>query len=73
MTKQEIKEEYKMMRDPVIKSEQNSRENSYTRMMRGSLADVIANPQHYMIALKYDAYKNDAPVVIAGRDYIALK
>ncbi|MDD3693103.1 MAG: flagellar biosynthesis protein FlhB [Oscillospiraceae bacterium] len=79
MTKQEIKEEYKMMEgDPVIKSELKNRQRKIatTRMMqRIPHADVvIANPQHYAVALKYDAYKNDAPVVIAkGRDYIALK
>ncbi len=79
MTKQEIKEEFKMMEgDPAIKSELKNRQRkiaSARMIQRVPKADVvIANPQHYAVALKYNIHKNDAPVVIAkGRDYVALK
>lgn len=79
MSKQEIKEEYKMMEgDPVIRSEIKSRQRriAASRMMhKVPLADVvIANPRHYAVALKYDEQKNNAPVVVAkGCDRTALK
>ena len=35
---------------------------------------VITNPTHFAVAVKYDAQKNDAPVVVAkGQDYVAQK
>lgn len=79
MTKQEIKEEFKMMEgDPAIKSELKNRQRkiaSARMIQKVPKADVIiVNPQHYAVALKYDIHKNDAPVVIAkGRNYVALK
>ena len=79
MTKQEVKDEYKMMEgDPQIKSKIRSkqRQMSAMRMMsRVPEADVvITNPTHYAVALKYDEKKSRAPVVIAkGQDYIARK
>jgi flagellar biosynthetic protein FlhB len=79
MTKQEVKDEYKMMEgDPQIKGKirQKQRQMSAMRMMsRVPEADVvITNPTHYAVALKYDDKENPAPVVTAkGIDYLALK
>ena len=79
MTKQEVKDEYKMMEgDPAIKGKIRSkqRQMSAMRMMaRVPEADVvITNPTHYAVALKYDEKISGAPVVIAkGQDYVARK
>lgn len=79
MTKQEVKEEYKNTEgDPQIKGKQRQRmrEASQRRMMQDvPNADVvITNPTHYAVALKYDAEKAEAPVVLAkGTDYLALQ
>ena len=79
MTKQEVKDEYKMMEgDPQIKSKirAKQRQMSAMRMMaRVPEADVvITNPTHFAVALKYDEEVSSAPVVIAkGQDYIARK
>jgi len=79
MTKQEVKDEYKLMEgDPQIKGKirQKQRQMSAMRMMsRVPEADVvITNPTHYAIALKYDDKISNAPLVIAkGQDYIARK
>ena len=79
MTKQEVKDEYKMMEgDPQIKGKirAKQRQMSAMRMMsRVPEADVvITNPTHYAVALKYDEAISSAPVVIAkGQDYIARK
>ena len=79
MSKQEIKDEYKMMEgDPQIKGKikAKQRQMSMMRMMsRVPEADVvITNPTHYAVALKYDDQVSSAPVVIAkGQDYIARK
>ena len=79
MTKQEVKDEYKMMEgDPLIKNKirTKQRQMSAMRMMsRVPEADVvITNPTHYAVALKYDDKISGAPVVIAkGQDYIARR
>jgi flagellar biosynthetic protein FlhB len=79
MTKQEVKDEYKMMEgDPQIKSKikAKQRQMSAMRMMsRVPEADVVVtNPTHYAIALKYDDKVSGAPVVVAkGQDYLARK
>ena len=79
MTKQEVKDEYKMMEgDPHIKGKikAKQRQMSAMRMMsRVPEADVvITNPTHYAVALKYDDKISGAPMVIAkGQDYIARK
>lgn len=79
MTKQEVKEEYKQLEgNPEIKSKikQKQRQISMKRMMQDvPKADVvITNPTHFAVALKYDAEKASAPIVIAkGQDYIALR
>ncbi|MDR2612251.1 MAG: flagellar biosynthesis protein FlhB [Deltaproteobacteria bacterium] len=79
MTKQEVKDEYKQIEgDPVVKNRirQAQREAAKKRQ----LADVpksdvvIANPEHYAVALQYDREKAPAPVVVAkGVDFMALR
>ncbi len=77
MSKQEIKDEYKMTEgDPQLKGKikQKQREISMGRMMSDvPEADVIiTNPSHFAIAIKYDPDKADAPKVVAkGKDLIA--
>lgn len=79
MTKQEVKEEYKHLEgDPQIKGKirERQRRMAMSRMMQQvPKADVIIrNPTHYAVALRYDASKDSAPVVIAkGKDRVALK
>jgi flagellar biosynthetic protein FlhB len=79
MTKQEVKDEHKMMEgDPQIKSKirQKQRQMSAMRMMsKVPGADVvITNPTHYAVALKYEESMGSAPIVVAkGQDYIARK
>lgn len=79
MTKQEVKDEYKNTEgDPQIKGRQKRKmqEASQRRMMQDvPKADVvITNPTHFAVAVKYDANKNSAPVVVAkGQDYVAMK
>ena len=79
MTKQEVKDEYKMMEgDPQIKGKirAKQRQMSAMRMMaRVPEADVvITNPTHFAIALKYDDKVSTAPIVTAkGQDYLARK
>ncbi len=79
MTKQEVKEEYKMTEgDPKIKGQikQKQQAMSRQRMMQAvpEANVVIRNPTHYAVALKYDPEKNSAPVIVAkGEDYMALK
>ncbi|MGN1482106.1 flagellar biosynthesis protein FlhB [Porcipelethomonas sp.] len=79
MTKQEVKEEYKMTEgDPKVKGQikQKQQAMSRRRMMQAvpEANVVIRNPTHYAVALKYDPEKNKAPVVIAkGKDHMAFK
>jgi flagellar biosynthesis protein FlhB len=79
MSKQEVKEEYKQTEgNPEIKSKikQKQRQISMRRMlMEVPKADVvITNPTHYAASIRYDAEKEDAPVVTAkGCDYMALR
>lgn len=79
MTKQEIKEEYKMLEgNPEIKSKikQKQREISMRRMLSEvPKADVvITNPTHYAVAIKYEPEKMPAPYVLAkGADYMAKR
>lgn len=79
MSKQEIKEEYKQMEgDPKVKGKikQIQRERAQQRMMQQvPQADVvIRNPTHYAVALRYDQFKDNAPVVLAkGIDELALR
>jgi flagellar biosynthetic protein FlhB len=79
MSKQDIKDEYKMMEgDPQIKGKikQKQREMAMRRMMQEvPNADVvITNPTHFAVAIKYDGTTMQAPTVIAkGQDFVALK
>ncbi|WP_242860842.1 flagellar biosynthesis protein FlhB [Defluviitalea phaphyphila] len=79
MTKEEVKEEYKMTEgNPQIKSKikQKMKEISMRRMMEEiPKADVvITNPTHYAVAIKYDSNISSAPIVVAkGVDYLAAR
>jgi flagellar biosynthetic protein FlhB len=79
MSKQEVKEEFKLLEgDPVIKGQikRKQREIGMRRMMQAvNQSDVvITNPTHFAIALKYDAKAYKAPVVVAkGKDFVAQK
>ena len=77
MSLQEVKDEMKNMEgDPLVKSKirQIQMQAARKRMMAEvPQADVvITNPTHYAVAIKYDAQKSYAPVVIAkGMDHVA--
>ncbi|MDG9668340.1 flagellar biosynthesis protein FlhB [Hahella sp. CR1] len=79
MTMQEIKDEYKDTEGkPEVK--RRVREVQYEMSRRRMLQDVpkadvvITNPTHYSVALKYDAKKMAAPIVLAkGADHMAMK
>jgi len=79
MTKQEVKDEHKMMEgDPKIKGKirQKQMQMSAMRMMQQvPEADVvITNPTHFAVALAYKEKMSAAPQVIAkGQDYVAHK
>lgn len=79
MSKQDIKDEYKKTEgNPLIKGRirEKQRRMALQRMMQEvPNADVIiTNPTHFAIALKYDAGKMEAPVIIAkGMDYVAQR
>lgn len=77
MSKQEIKDEYKLSEgDPLIKQRirEKQRQFAMSRMMQEvPKADVIiTNPTHFAIAVIYDSKLGQAPKVIAkGQDLIA--
>jgi len=79
MSKQEVKDEYKMMEgDPKIKAKirQKQMQMSAMRMMQQvPEADVvITNPTHFAVALAYKEKEQVAPTILAkGQDYIAHK
>lgn len=79
MTKQEVKEESKMIEgDPLLKSRIRTvqRQIAYKRMMQDvPKADVVVtNPTHVAVALKYEMEKMNAPKVIAkGAELIAQR
>jgi flagellar biosynthetic protein FlhB len=79
MTKQEIKDEFKLQDgNPEIKGRirRIQREMARRRMM-GAVKDatvVVTNPTHYAVALAYRRGEMAAPVVLAkGQDHIALQ
>jgi flagellar biosynthesis protein FlhB len=77
MDKQEVKDEYKQQSLPSeVKSMQRQRamQMARARMMDGvPTADVVTNPTHYSVALRYSADAL-APVVVAkGQDLVALR
>ena len=77
MTRQEVKDDNKQTEgSPEVRGRirQLQREMAKQRMMQEvPKADVIVtNPTHYAIALRYDAQRNRAPMVVAkGADLIA--
>jgi flagellar biosynthesis protein FlhB len=79
MSKQEIKEERKMMeQDPLVKSRLRERMREIlTRNMMKAVPEadvVITNPTHFAVAMEWDRLKMPAPVVVAkGADHIALR
>ncbi len=79
MTKEEVKQEYKLTEgNPQTKGRirQIQQQMARSRMMSDiPKADVVVtNPTHYAIAMRYDARKEAAPVVLAkGRGNIALR
>jgi len=79
MTPRELKEE---LRDSEVKPEVKTviRARQRALMRRRMMEDVktadavIVNPEHYAVAIKYDAAVNPAPVVVAkGLDDVALR
>ncbi len=79
MSKHEVKEEHKQSEgSPLLKSRIRARQRQIARqrmMEEVPAADVIiTNPTHFAVALKYNADKSTAPVVVAkGQDILALK
>ncbi len=79
MTKQEVKEEHKMMEgDPLIKSRIRERMREIlTKNMAANVpkADVvITNPTHFAIALEWNREAMTAPTVTAkGMDEVAMR
>ena len=79
MSPEEMKQEMKESEgSPEIKQRlrQRQRQIASSRMMAAiERADVVlANPEHYSVALRYDIEKMAAPIVIAkGMDAIALR
>jgi flagellar biosynthetic protein FlhB len=79
MTKQEVRDEYKDSEGrPEVKQRirRLQREMATRRMMQAvPKADVvITNPTHFAVALKYEAQRGRAPVLLAkGGDFTALK
>ena len=77
MSKQEVKDEMKQSEgDPQVKGRirQKMREGARRRMMQElpKADEVITNPTHFAVAIKYDKEKAEAPYVLAkGADYVA--
>lgn len=78
MSKQEIKDEYKQNEGkPEIKAKvrqiQQRMARSRAEVSVPTADALIVNPEHYAVAIKYDAARADAPFVIAkGIDNLAL-
>ena len=79
MSPEEVKQETKESEgSPEIKSRlrQKQRQIANSRMMAAiERADVVlANPDHYSVAIRYDPEKMSAPIVVArGIDSVALR
>ena len=79
MSRQEVKEEHKQMEgDPQIKARQREAQRmlATSRMFSEipTATVLVTNPTHFAVALKYDAARGGAPVVVAkGCDYLALR
>lgn len=78
MTLQELKDEMRESEgDPMIKAKIRAiaRQRARSRMMSAVVsADVVVvNPEHYLVALRWDAKRSDAPLVVAkARDLLAV-
>jgi flagellar biosynthetic protein FlhB len=79
MTKEELKQEMKESEtSPELKAAQAARRR---KLSKGKVADavrgadvIVTNPTHYAVAIKYEAGKSHAPVVVAkGVDFLAAK
>lgn len=79
MTKEEMRQEHKETEgDPQLKARiRNAQREMARRRMMAEVpkADVVVtNPTHFAVALRYDAERMGAPVVVAkGADAVALK
>jgi flagellar biosynthetic protein FlhB len=79
MTRQEVKEEYKMMEgDPLVKSRLRQRMHEMlSQNMAATIpkADVIiTNPTHFAVAIQWDRQTMQAPMVSAkGQDGVAQR
>jgi flagellar biosynthetic protein FlhB len=79
MSPEEMKQEMKESEgSPEVKQRlrQRQRQIASSRMMSAiERADVVlANPEHYSVALRFDVEKMIAPIVVAkGMDHVALK
>jgi len=79
MSKQEIKEEVKDLEgSPHMKARirRLQRERARRRMMKDvpTATAVIVNPTHFAVALRYQAERMSAPLVVAkGKNYLALR
>lgn len=78
MSKQEVKEEYKMMEgDPVVKGRLNSMMMEIMTQNISKIvpeADVvITNPTHYAVAVKFEKGMEGPQVTAKGVDEMALK
>ena len=79
MSVRDIKDEHKTTEgDPLIRARVRKLQAEMSR--KRMLADVpkanvvITNPTHLAVALRYDRYSMDAPVVLAkGADFLAKK
>ena len=79
MTKEEVRQEMKDAESsPEVKGHRMRMARKFSKMRLSQAvqeADVIiSNPTHYAVAIKYEASKNHAPVVVAkGIDHLALR
>ena len=78
MTKQEVKEEYKQSEgNPEIKQKIRSLRRSQAKSrIRSTVPEatvIITNPEHYAVALKYEAETKTAPICVAKGLTLLLK
>jgi flagellar biosynthesis protein FlhB len=79
MTKQEVRDEMKQMEgDPHIRQRRREAHRKLAnarQVMQAKTADaIITNPTEIAVAIKYDASKMDAPIVVAkGKDFLAAR
>jgi len=79
MTKEELRQEYKELEgDPQLKARIRSQQREIARkrmMAEVPKADVVVtNPTHFAVALKYDATRMGAPLVVAkGMNLVAQR